>query len=434
MIYFMSNVYYKRVLDDVLDKRLNMIGAVLIVGPKWCGKTTTARKHALSILELQDPDNQQSYLELAEIKPSKLLEGKKPRLIDEWQMAPVLWDAVRTSVDKTEGDGLYILTGSTVVDETQIMHSGIGRINRLTMLPMSLYESKESNGKISILELFKNPKLDIDGIKSELPIEDLIFAACRGGWPESIIKKDTESKLFVAKNYVTSISNYGMSHVDKIKRDPKKVEAILKAYSRNISTIASYETIIKDVHGSFPDLANSTFYSYVEALSKLFVISDVPAWSPNIRSKGAIRATPKKEFIDPSIAVASLGLNPESLIFDLKTFGFIFETLCFRDLKVYTSPVNGQVSYYRDKTGLEADCILHLENGDYALIEFKLGKKEIEKAAKNLIKLNKLIDEKIIENDLKIKKPKFLAVITGGEFAYTRNDGVKIIPIGVLKQ
>lgn len=429
----MPNVYYKRVLDEILEKRLEMVGAILIVGPKWCGKTTTAEQHVNSVLQLQDPDNRESYLELAQIKPSTLLEGEKPRLIDEWQMAPVLWDAVRTSVDKLDGVGLYILTGSTVVDKTKIMHSGTGRINRLTMLPMSLYESKESNGKISIMDLFDNPNMNIDGIESDLSIEDLIFAACRGGWPESIKKDDKEAQLFVAKNYVNNICDDDISNIDGTKRDPNKVRSILRAYARNISTIASNETIIKDVKGSFPEMSSSTFYNYVDALSKLFVISNVPAWSPNIRSRKAIRATPKKEFIDPSIAVASLGLNHENLIFDLKTFGFIFELLCIRDLKAYTSSVNGSVSYYRDKYGLEADCVLHLENGDYALIEFKLGRTKIDEGAKNLIKLNNLIEKKIIEDNLKIKKPKFLAVITGGKFAYAREDGVKVLPIGVLR-
>ncbi len=429
----MSDIYFPRVIDDVLKKRLSMIGAILIVGPKWCGKTTTAMQYSNSVLQLQDPDNRQSYLELAQIKPSKLLEGEKPRLIDEWQMAPVLWDAVRTSVDNLSGEGLYILTGSTVVDESKIMHSGTGRINRLTMLPMSLYESKESNGKISIMELFNNPNMDIDGIESDLSIEGLIFAACRGGWPESINKNDKEAQLFVAKNYVENICNSDMSNIDGFKRDPKKVKAILKAYARNISTIASNETIIKDIRGTFPEMASSTFYDYVNALSKLFVIDNVPGWSPNIRSAKSMRATPKKEFIDPSISVASLELNPESLIFDLNTFGFIFETLCIRDLKVYASNANGHVSYYRDKYGLESDCVLHLGNGDYALIEFKLGGDNIDEGSKHLIKLNNLIEEKIFENNLKIKKPKFLAVITGGKFAYTRKDGVKVIPIGCLR-
>ena len=429
----MVEKYYERILDEIIEKRLKMIGAILIVGPKWCGKTTTAKQHTNSIISLQDPDYLSSYLQLAEIKPSKLLEGEKPRLIDEWQVAPVLWDAVRTSVDNLHGSGFYILTGSTVVDETKIMHSGTGRINRITMLPMSLWESNESNGKIPILKLFENPNMDIDGIESNLTIEELIYAACRGGWPESLFKDCEEAQLFVVKNYVENICTIDMSNIDDVKRDPNRVKEILKSYARNISTLASNKTIIKGVKGAYPEMADSTFYDYVDALSRLFVISNVPSWSPNIRSKQSIRATPKKEFIDPSIATAVLGINHEKLIFDLNTFGFIFETLCIRDLKAYVSPAGGHVSYYRDKNGLEADCVLHLDNGDYALIEFKLGSSKIDEGAKNLLKLNDLIETQIKENNLNINKPKFLAVITGGKFAMTQSDGVKVIPIGCLR-
>ncbi|MDR0911909.1 MAG: DUF4143 domain-containing protein [Methanobrevibacter sp.] len=429
----MKNKYLKRVIDDILKKRLEMIGAIVIVGPKWCGKTTTAERHAKSVLKLQDPDRKKSYLKLASVKPSTLLRGEKPRLIDEWQMAPILWDAVRTSVDELSQDGLYILTGSTSINEEEIMHSGTGRIHRLTMKPMSLYESKESNGKIAIIDLFNSPNLDIDGIKSNLSIEELIFASCRGGWPESLNKKSKESQLFVVSNYLDNICESDVSTVDGVKRDPKRVRTLLKSYARNISTLASDETVIKDIRANFSDISQPTYYSYIDALTRLFVISDVPAWNPNIRSATVIRSKNKKEFIDPSIAVAALGLSPESLLHDLNTFGFIFENLCIRDLSVYSSSAGGEISYYNDKYGLEVDCVLHLKDGRYGLIEFKLGSNEIEKAAKNLIKLYKLIKEKIIKNNLNIKKPSFLAIITGGEFAYTREDGVKILPIGVLR-
>ncbi|MDO5850644.1 MAG: DUF4143 domain-containing protein [Methanobacteriaceae archaeon] len=429
----MGEIYLKRIVDDILEKRLGMIGAIVIVGPKWCGKTTTGEQHSKSVLKLQDPDYLESYMELAEFKPSKLLEGEKPRLIDEWQNIPVIWDAVRTSVDNLHKDGQYILTGSTVIDEDEIMHSGTGRIHRLVMRPMSLYESKESNGKISILDLFENPDMDIDGIMADLTIEQLVYAACRGGWPESLNKKDIESQLFVASNYVDNICNVDVSGIDNVKRDPKKVKAILQSYSRNISTTVSNKTILSDIKGIFPTMAITTYNSYINALSRLFVIDDIPAWSPNIRSATAIRSKPKREFIDPSIAVASLNMNPDSLLFDLKTFGFIFENLCIRDLQIYSSPMNGEVSYYRDRHGLEADCVLHLKNGDYALIEFKLGRLGFDDAAKNLLKLDNLIKECIKTKNLNMKEPKFLAIVTGTNVAYTRKDGVKVLPIACLR-
>ena len=429
----MNNKYLKRIIDDILKERLEMIGAIVIVGPKWCGKTTTGEQHAKSVLKLQDPDKTKSYLELASIKPSALLKGENPRLIDEWQMAPVLWDAVRNSVDDLNKVGLYILTGSTSVDESKIMHSGTGRINKLTMRPMSLFESKESNGKIAIIDLFNSPDMNIDGIKSELTIEELIFACCRGGWPDSLNRKTKKAQLFIVSNYIDNICESDVSNVDGVKRDPQRVRTVLQSYARNISTLASDETIIKDIQANFANISKPTYYSYIDALTRLFVISNVPAWNPRVRSATAIRSSAKKEFIDPSIAVASLGLTPETLLYDLNTFGFIFENLCIRDLTVYSSLIDGKISYYRDRHGLEVDCILHLKDGRYALIEFKLGSSTIEKGVKNLIKLDNLIKKQIKENGLNIKEPSFLAIVTGGELAYTRADGVKILPIGCLR-
>lgn len=423
----MTFEYKPRLIDDEIDEYLEMIGAILIEGPKWCGKTTTAEQHAKSSIKLQDTDQSENYLRWAKVQPSILLEGKKPRLIDEWQMAPILWDAVRNSVDELHEDGLYILTGSTTIDEAEVMHTGTGRIHRVVMRTMSLFESGESNGKISILELFENPDMPIDGIESTLSVTDLIFAACRGGWPESLNKKSEKARLFVAKSYVKNICEINVSSFDDVKRDPQKVRNILKSYSRNISTLASNSTILVDINSEFQNISKNTYYNYINALKRLFVIEDVPAWSPNIRSKSSIRSTPKKEFTDPSIAVATMGLSPQSLVDDLNTFGFIFETLCIRDLRVYTSKKWGEISYYRDRNGLEADCVIHLENGDYALIEFKLGSDEIEKGAKNLLKLRNLLKEK------NFKEPKFLAVITGGKYAYTTEDNVKVIPIGCLR-
>ncbi len=417
-----------RILDNDLEKYLTMIGAILIVGPKWCGKTTTAQRHANSVLKLQDKDNYNSNMMWADLEPSRLLKGDKPRLIDEWQVAPVLWDSVRTSVDETDGYGLYILTGSTVVDEDSIMHSGTGRIHRLLMRPMSLYESGESNGQISIMDLFNNPNININDCESTLSMDDLIFAACRGGWPDSINQKSREGKLFVAYSYLENICNTDVSAVDGVKKDPDRVRLLLRSIARNNSTLAKDQTIIDDMNANFMDISRPTYYSYVDALKRLFVLEDNRGWSPNIKSKSAIRSGNKKVFIDPSIAVAALNANPESMENDLYTFGFIFENLCIRDLSIYTNSYGGKVSYYHDKSDLEIDCVVHLRDGRYALIECKLGSKGIEEGANNLIKINRLI-----ENNDKLDNPSFLAVLTGGKYAYTRKDGVKVIPIGCLR-
>ncbi len=301
------------------------------------------------------------------------------------------------------------------------------------MRPMSLFESEESNGEIAIIDLFNSPDMNIDGIKSELSIEELIFASCRGGWPDSLNKKTKKAQLFIVSNYIDNICESDASTVDGVKRDPQRVRTIMQSYARNISTLATDEVILKDVRANFANMNKTTYYSYIDALTRLFVINNVPAWNPNIRSATAIRSSSKKEFIDPSIAVASLGLTPESLLYDLNTFGFIFENLCIRDLTVYSSSVEGKISYYRDRYGLEADCVLHMKDGKYALIEFKLGSSGIEQGAKNLIKLDNLIKKRIKEDKLNINEPSFLAIITGGELAYTRPDGVKILPIGCLK-
>ncbi len=329
---YMAVKYLPRILDEDLEKYLTMIGAILIVGPKWCGKTTTGEQHAKSVLKLQDRDNYKTNMMWADIEPSRLLKGDKPRLIDEWQVAPVLWDSVRTSIDESDGYGLYILTGSTVVDEDTIMHSGTGRIYRMLMRPMSLYESNESNGQISIMNLFNKPTININNCESSLTIDDLIFAACRGGWPDSLNQKTPEGKLFVAYNYLENICNSDVSAVDGVKRDPDRVKAILCSLARNNSTLAKDQTIIDDINANFMSISRPTYYSYVDALKKLFVIEDNPGWTPNIKSKSAIRSGNKKVFIDPSIAIAALNANPESMEKDLETFGFIFENLCIRDL------------------------------------------------------------------------------------------------------
>lgn len=429
----MPENYLPRIVDNILAERLEAVGAVLIAGPKWCGKTTTAEQQAKSVLKLQDPDKTQGYLKTAEVKPSLLLKGENPRLIDEWQMAPVLWDAVRSAVDERGEEGLFILTGSTTVDSSTIMHSGTGRISRMVMYPMSLYESEESNGQISLHALFETPEMDIDGIMSNLTVEELVFAACRGGWPSSLTKKTEKAQLFVSQNYVDNICDSDASTVDGVKRSSERVRAVLRSYARNLSTLASEKTILDDVAANYSDITSPTLSSYVDALEKLYVIENVPAWCPAIRSASAMRSGKKREFVDPSIAVAALGLSPDGLLVDLNTFGFIFECLCIRDLKAYSFAWNGSVSYYHDRYGLEADCVLHLSDGRYALIEFKLGSREIEEGAAHLCQLKQLIREANEKKGLRIREPDLLIVLTGGEMAYTRNDGVKVIPIGTLR-
>ena len=425
--------YLDRYIDKQLEEALESMGAVLLIGPKWCGKTTTAMQQAKDVIKLQDPRYADSYMEVASIDILALLDGENPLLIDEWQMIPQLWDAVRFEVDERDDVGLYILTGSTVVNEDEIMHSGAGRIHRLKMLPMSLYESGDSNGKISLLELFENPDLNINNIKSDLGIKDLVFAACRGGWPDTLNKKSPKQQLFIAKSYVDVICQTDISTIDNVKRNPDKVKTLLMSYARNLSTLTKNKVIRGDVISQHGQMSQPTYDSYIVALKRLFVIEDTPAWSPNIRSRKRIRQTPKRSFIDPSIAVAVLDLNPDELWLDTKTFGFIFECLCTRDLKVYSSIRGGKVYHYHDDTGLEVDCIVKLNNGDYALIEVKLGSDEEDKAAKNLLKLDSLIKKAIESGDVNIPEPKFLAILTGGQMAKTRKDGVKVIPIGTLR-
>lgn len=430
--------YLKRTADGYLSLQLASSGAVLIEGPKWCGKTTTAAQQAKSIISLQDPDMRDSYQATAEVKPSLLLAGDTPRLIDEWQEAPVLWDAVRTMVDKRNEFGQFIMTGSNSIDSKKkkeyIKHSGSGRIAKMQMLPMSLYESLESNGKISLQSLFDVPELDIDGITSDMTIEDLIFAACRGGWPASLKASFDKAKLQIARNYIRTVCDTDVSTIDGIERNEKIAKAILQSYARNISTLAKKSVIYKDVNEHLEGISDTTFDTYLNALQRLFVIQDVDAWSPAIRSASAIRRGSKREFVDPSIAVAALGLSPQALYTDLKTFGFLFECMAIRDLKAYSMSLGGSISYYHDRYDLEADAVLHLEDGRYALIEFKLGSKEIEEGAGHLKEIKRLVQEhNKVEKQIKLREPDLMMVITGGHMAYTRPDGVKIIPLACLK-
>ncbi|MDE7419724.1 MAG: DUF4143 domain-containing protein [Muribaculaceae bacterium] len=426
--------YLKRIADDLLKLRLEAFGAVQITGPKWCGKTTTAEQQSSSIIKLQDPDLRAGYLATAKTKPSLLLKGATPRLIDEWQVAPVIWDAVRHAVDERRKKGQFILTGSTVVDDDEIMHTGTGRISKMSMYPMSLFESLESNGSVSLKRLFDGSNYDIDGEMSQLSIENLIFAACRGGWPASLEDMSRKAKLLIAKDYVDIICREDISRVDRKNRNPSLARLILKSYARNICALAKKSSMLADVAQEMERISMPTFDDYVEALEKLYVIDDIEAWSPAIRSKSVIRTGKKRCFVDPSIAVAALGASPETLELDLNTFGFIFECLCFRDLRAYSQAIGGHLAYYHDRYGLEADAVLHLYNGKYALIECKLGSREIDDGAKHLLELKRLILEKNQQqNQTSIKEPDLLMVITGGEMAYTREDGVKVVPIGCLR-
>ena len=427
--------YLSRTADTMLRELLDAFGAVLIEGPKWCGKTTTAEQMSRSVIKLQDPDMRDEYLATAQSKPSLLLIGDTPRLIDEWQDAPVLWDAVRTMVDKRVVPGQFILTGSNAVDKSKIHHSGNSRIVKMGMLPMSLWESKESTGEVSLQQLFDNPGYDIDGRQSKMSVEDLIFAACRGGWPATLVSRSKKAQLLIARNYVRTVCSEDISRIDGVQRNEKLAMMILRSYARNISTLAKKTNMLADVVSSEEvECSIDTFSDYVGALERLFVIQDIEAWCPAIRSKTVIRSSPKRGFCDPSIAVALLGLTPESLSVQLKTFGFIFEQMCVRDLKAYTQGLYSHVSYYRDRYGLEADFVLHLEDGRYALVECKLGSKEIEDGASHLLELRRLIQEhNMDENQMPIREPDLLIILTGGQIAYTRPDGVKIIPLGCLK-
>ncbi len=423
--------YKNRIVDKKLDLLLSSFGATLIKGPKGCGKTTTAKNKAKSYVEFQDEDARENLLLIANTKPSLLLEGEKPRLFDEWQDAPKIWGAIRKNIDDTGENGLYILTGSSSKN-VLVPHTGTLRIASLKMYPMSLYETGESNGSVSLTELFNNPD-SFDGCRSNMTIDDIIFAICRGGWPQSIRNTTKESQLQIAKSLYQQIYTTDISNIDNIKRNPSWTQAILQSYSRNICTLCDYKTIYGDVKANY-DLSETSFKDYIDALERLYIIEDINAWCPAIRSKTSIRSGKKRNLIDPSIAVATLGLSPEYFKTDFKTLGFLFESLCIRDLKIYSSAFDGDLSYYHDRYGLEADAVLHLNDGRYALIEFKLGESEIEMGAKHLCKIEKLVQEyNEKEKQCKLKLPTLKIIITATQYGYKRDDGVFVVPIGCLK-
>jgi len=399
------------------------MGAVCIVGAKWCGKTSSAEQVAASSLYMQDPDYAKGYLSAASTQPSILLDGKTPRLIDEWQTAPVLWDAVRFAVDKRVDTGQFLLTGSAVPTDDSVMHSGTGRIARLQMRPMSLMESKESSGEVSLLELFDG-KQEITAF-ANLDVENLAFAVARGGWPGAVTKNNSES-LDIAQQYVKAIIEEDIRRVDGVERSPARVQLFLRSYARNISTEAPLTTIRSDIAADDEPFSMVTMSDYANALKRIFVVEDLPAWQPALRSKTAIRSTPVRHFVDPSIGIAALQASPQWLLNDFETFGLYFESLCVRDLRVYAQALGGTLFHYRDKSGLEVDAVIALANGRWALVECKMGSNEEEDAARNLLALSAAVDAK------KMGAPTFCMILTAGKVAYRRDDGVLVVPLGCL--
>ncbi len=420
--------YKKRIADEILQFKLESKGAVLIEGAKWCGKTTTAKQQANSIVSMQNQDTASSNIELANIKPSILLTGETPRLIDEWQVAPKLWDAVRFEVDQRDEFGQFILTGSAVpADISEIFHTGTGRITRMLMRPMSLFESEESSGTVSLKDIF-NGKLDIAGTSS-IDLEHLSFIICRGGWPKAIDCSERVA-LEQAFDYFNGVVNSDISRVDNVERNKERAIRIMRSYARSIASQTKLSSIVEDIKiNEANNISEDTIASYIKALKQIFVIEDSPAWNPNLRSKAAIRTSDTRYFVDPSIGTAALGLGPKDLIADLNTMGLVFENLCIRDLRIYADALDGNVYHYRDSNNLECDAVVHLRNGSYGLIEIKLGgDRLIEEGATTLNKLEANIDT------TKMKAPSFKMVLTGvGNYAYRRKDGVLIVPIGSLK-
>lgn len=433
--------YLKRIADQMLTDKLESSGAVLIEGPKYCGKTTLAKQQAKSVLSMADPNTLSQNLAIARTNISRLLAGETPRLIDEWQIAPQFWDAIRNEVDNREDDGQFMLTGSAVlgkarkddsgnsIGDEQIFHTGTGRISRLKLRTMSLWESGDSTGDVSLGNLFVNAD-KIDGV-SHIDLDRLAYLTCRGGWPKAVLKKTVKAALAQAFNYFDSVVSNDIKRVDDIDRDEELAKRIMRSYARNQGSQATAGTILADIRNNGDEqMSDGTVYSYIKALKEIFVIEDSVAWNPNLRSKTAIRTSDTRYFIDPSIATASLGLGPNDLINDMETFGLIFEALAVRDLRVYADALDGKVYHYRDKNNLECDAVVHLRNGSYGLVEIKIGGADLINAgAKSLKNLSDKIDT------TRMKKPSFLMVLTGiGDYAYKRpEDGVLVVPVGCLK-
>lgn len=420
--------YKARIADSLLARKLAGKGAVLIEGPKWCGKTTTACQQSNSMLDLGDSHTLSESKGIMEISPNKLLEGATPRLIDEWQTIPSLWDTIRSTVDKRGETGQFVLTGSSVLpDANATIHSGTGRIARLRMRPMSLFESGESTGSVSLAALFDNVELEPQ--QNTLDIDDIAYLTCRGGWPAATLLKG-DVALDQAIGYFDSVADYDIQRIDGVRRDPQRVRRLMRSFARNISSPASLATFRADMISNDSDsLDNDTVASYIAALKRLFVVDDLEAWNPNLRSKSAIRTSDTRHFVDPSIGIAALGIGPNDLVNDLESFGLFFESLAVRDLRVYAEALDGRLYHYRDNTGLECDAVLHRRNGTYALIEVKLGgETKIEEGAASLKSLSAKIDT------TRMSSPSLLMVIVAvGKYAYRRPDGVCVVPIGCLK-
>lgn len=416
--------YMPRIVDKTLQNKLEYMGAVLIEGCKWCGKSTTARQFAKSYIEFQDPDKKTQYDKTNQTKPSLFLVGEKPRLFDEWQMYPVVWDSIRMDVDHTGLKGQYILTGSARPVEDSVMHTGTGRITKVLMRPMSLYESKESDGSVSLNDIINGK--DVSGV-SKLDFDSLINAMIRGGWPETL-NIETDNKYKVSKEYIQSLLNEGIKTLDGIERNTSKMRAVLKSISRNISTSTSKSTILEDTKSEFTnDVSRPTLDDYLNTLEKLYILEYIPATNLNLRSKTPLRVAPKLELVDPSLAIATLNLKREDLIKDLNFTGFIFENMCMRDLKIYADASEARLSYYRDKNDFEVDCILETADGKWGAIEIKLGAGEIPEAVENLTKFKEKVDTD------KYGNPSFLMVLTGADYSYVRDDGIYVVSIGNLK-
>ena len=421
-------IYRHRIADDLLKRKLLGKGAVLIQGPKWCGKTTTAKQVAKSLLDLGDTAELSNALETVQILPKKLLEGENPRLIDEWQTLPELWDMVRSEVDRRGEMGQFILTGSSVpVDEEKRRHSGTGRFGWIKMRPMSLWESGDSTGKISLSDLFSGQVFE--PFECSMELEQLAFLVCRGGWPQATFLEG-DIALDQARDYYEAIYKIDIHRVDKVRRNSERTRLLLRSYARNTGTATSFSQMCEAIKANDnATITYETISDYVDALKKLFVLEDMPAWNPNLRSKTAIQSSDTRYFIDPSIATSALSLGPKDLMNDLKTFGLYFESMAVRDLRIYADSLGGDLYHFRDSSGLECDAVLHLRNGEYALIEIKLGGKDnIDKGAESLKTLANKIDTG------KMKAPAFLMVLTGvRQYAYRRPDGVFVVPIGSLK-
>jgi predicted AAA+ superfamily ATPase len=420
--------YLDRLIDSTIDEALQTKGCVVIEGPKWCGKSTTGKRFAKTVVALQNPSTYKMYKLLSDTGDRDLLSGEKPLMFDEWQKIADLWDCIRADIDDRGGErGLYILTGSAKPTEDPNRHSGIGRMKKIVMRPMSLWESKESSGVVSVQDLFSGKAISF-GKDAEKSLRDIAHIICRGGWPQAVTEINPKFKLKAAKDYVETLVETDITGVDEIKRNPARARLILRAYARNISQAAKFQTLQKDMEANDEALDIRTIDSYISAFKKLFVIEDVEAWSPKLRSQTTIRTSATRQFIDPSVAASLLDANPNDLMTDLNTFGSLFESLAIRDLRIYAQKIDGKVYNFHNARGLEVDAIIHLDNGKWGALEIKLGGDElVNEGAQSLLKLKSDVDTE------RMKQPEFLMVVTATGYAYKRPDGVLVVPIGCLK-